>query len=450
MWGLLAAIALVALNGFFVAAEYSMVRVRPGRLERLQRQGDARAVTAAKVVANLESYLSASQIGITLASLALGWIGEPAIAHLVYRAYESVFGREIGGSARAVAIAISFIAITFFHVLLGEQVPKLLALYRAENMALALAGPFRFAYTLLAPVRFFLEGSTNLVLPMFGVSKGRHAEQKVTEEELLSIIAATLARGPAAEDKRKLLERVIRFASRQARHAMIPRVDVAYLPIETKGDEAIVYLRKERYSRLLLTEGDDLDRVVGYLYAKDLILDPNVSQLRDLRGVRRDVLYAPEPQSLIDVLRAMQSEKTLLAVVVDEYGGTSGILTMEDLLEEIVGDIRDETDEEPVPSIREALGVEGAIDVEADTPLDELRGLHIEPPDGEGGESLGAYVVRHVARVPRRGDRVRMGGWDVEIRAMRRRRVVTLRLYPRVPSTSISPVPAVPPGESEP
>ena len=434
MWGLIVAIALIVLNGFFVAAEFSMVRVRPARLERLARKGDPRAVIAAKIANSLERYLSVTQIGITLASLGLGWIGEPAIAQLVERAYFAAVGKPLGETAHGVAIGVAFALLTFFHVLIGEQAPKMIALHRAERVALSIAAPFRFIFWMMAPVRLILEASTKIVLRMFGVKGKIAAEAKLTEEDLLGIIAATMARGPAAEDKRQLLERVIRFASRQARHAMIPRVDVAFLPIGTKGNAAIEYLRAQEFSRLVLTEKGDLDRVVGYLYAKDLLLDPNAPALTDLRSVRRDVLFVPEPQSLIDVLRSMQHTNTLFAIVVDEYGGTSGILTMEDLLEEIVGEIRDEADEDEIPNVREVPGSPGVYDVEAGASIDELRAIGVELEGEHSGESVGSWVVRHIGRIPRHGDRVRLGPFDAEVRGLRRRRIVRVRLYPRAPT----------------
>ncbi len=434
MWGILAAIALVVLNGFFVAAEFSMVRVRPARLERLAKKGSARAAAALKINQQLERYLSVSQIGITLCSLGLGWIGEPAIARVIEHAYFSVTGRELGVTAHAIATGVAFSLITFFHVLVGEQAPKLIALQRSEQLALGLAPFFRAAFYLLAPVRLILENATGVVLRMFGVKSGAHTEGHLSEEELLSIIAATMARGPGAEDKRELLERVVRFASRQARHAMVPRVDIAYLPIGTRGSEAIEYLRREEYTRVVLTERNDLDRVAGYLYSKDLLLDPTAGNRADLKGIRRDVLYVPESQSLVDVLRSMQQSQTLFAIVVDEYGGTSGLLTMEDLLEEIVGEIRDEADEDEVPNVRPVPGLTGAFDVEAVASVDELRSLGVELGEESHGETVGGYVVKSIGRLPRHGDRVRIGPFDAEVRALRRRRIVRVRLLPRMPS----------------
>ena len=446
MWGLLVAITLIVLNGFFVAAEFSMVRVRPARLERLARRGNARAAAAVKVASALERYLSVSQIGITLCSLALGWIGEPAIAGLVERASMSLTGRPLGPTSHAIAIGVAFGLLTFFHVLIGEQASKMIALHRSEGVALGLAGAFRFAFILLGPVRWLLEKSTWFVLRLVGLRGKLATEGQLSEEELFGIIAATLARGPGAEDKRQLLERVVRFASRQARHAMIPRVDVAYLPIATQGSAAIDYLRAQEYSRVVLAERDDLDRVVGYLYSKDLLLDPNASRLADLRSVKRNVLFVPEAQSLVDVLRSMQQSNTLFAIVVDEYGGTSGILTMEDLLEEIVGEIRDEADEDEIPNVREVSGHANEWDVEAVASVDELRPLGIDLADG--GETVGAYVVRQLGRLARHGDRVRMGAFDAEVRALRRRRIVRVRLYPRAPT--VRPLAAAPLDEDAP
>jgi CBS domain containing-hemolysin-like protein len=434
MLGLLAAIALVALNGFFVAAEFSMVRVRPAQLARLVRKGVPGAPAALRIATEIDRYLSVSQIGITLASLALGWIGEPAFAWLVSATWHAITGRSAGMAAHGVGAGIAFATITYLHVLLGEQIPKLLALHRSEAVALALSRPFRLAFLLLSPVRIVIDAATRVILRAFGIRSALPSEGELTEEELTGVIAATLARGPRADDKRALLERVVRFASRQARHAMIPRVDIASLPVSTSGREAIAYLRQQEYSRIVLTEKSDLDRVVGYLYAKDLLLDPNAAGLADLGSVRRDVLFVPEPQSLIDVLRAMQQAQTLFAIVVDEYGGTSGLLTMEDLLEEIVGEIRDEADEDELPPLREVAAIPGAWDVDPRTVVDDLRGIGVEPPEGAEGEGVGAWLVGQLGRVPRRGDRVRLGPFDAEIRAIRRRRVVRVRLHPHAPT----------------
>lgn len=431
MWGFLAAVCLVAVNAFFVAAEFALVRVRPTRFERLKKKSTTAAVVL-KILKNLERYLSVSQIGITLASLALGWIGEPAVAWLIERAYSSLSGKPLGHTVHGVSVGIAFGLITYMHVLLGEQVPKMIALHRAETVALALARPMLIAYYVLLPALFLLEGATRILLKIFGIRNELSSEGKLSEEELLGIIGATLGRGPGTEDKRQLVERVIRFASREARHAMIPRVDIAYLSTATKGDTALKYLHAQGYTRVVLCEQNDLDRVVGYLYAKDLFLRPDAEALPDLRPLRRDILFVPETQSLIDILRTMQASQTLFAIVVDEFGGTSGLLTMEDLVEEIVGEIRDEADEEAIPNIREIVTPSGVYyEVAAMTLLEELRAIGLELENEDETESFGAYILRRLGRLPRRSDRIRVGHFDVEIRIMRRRRIELLRLTPR-------------------
>ncbi|MBI2389777.1 MAG: HlyC/CorC family transporter [Deltaproteobacteria bacterium] len=449
MLGLLAALALVALNGFFVAAEFALVRVRPARLQRLERKGTPGARSALKIAREIDRYLSVSQIGITLASLALGWIGEPAFAGLFDRVWQRLGGQPLGGTSHGGGAVAAFAAITYLHVLLGEQIPKMLALHRAERAALLLARPLRIAYLVLSPVNFLIEGATKVLLRLFGLRGAVPGEGELSEEELTGIIAATMARGPRAEDKRALLERVVRFASRQARHAMVPRVDIAYLPVSTTPKDAIAYLRQQEYTRIVLTEKNDLDRAVGYLYSKDLLLDPKAATLPDLTALRRQVLYVPEPQSLIDVLRAMQQAQTLFALVVDEYGGTSGLLTMEDLLEEIVGEIRDEADEEEQPRIREVAGEPGSWDVDPLLMLDDLRSIGVEPPDDAAGEALGAWMVAELGRIPRKGDYVRLGPFDGEIRAIRRRRVVDVRLHPHAPTVRPPIVAPVEPDDAE-
>jgi len=434
MWGLLAAFALVALNGFFVAAEFSMVRVRPAQLIRLEKKGLPGAKAAVKIASEIDRYLSVSQIGITLCSLALGWVGEPAFAVLVDRAWHRITGNPLGAASHGFGAAVAFALITYLHVLLGEQIPKMIALHRAEAAALFLARPFRFMFLLLSPVRFLIEGATKGLLRMLGLKGTIPGEGELSEEELTAIIAATMARGPRGEDKRALLERVVRFASRQARHAMVPRVDIAYLRVSTSPKDAIAYLRQQEYTRIVLTEKDDLDRAVGYLYSKDLLLDPKAVSLPDLTALRRDLLFVPEPQSLIDVLRAMQQAQTLFALVVDEYGGTSGLLTMEDLLEEIVGEIRDEADEEELPRMRELAGHPGTWDVDPMLLLDDLRSIGVDPREDEGGDALGAWMVKDLGRIPRKGDRVRLGPYEAEIKAIRRRRVIAVRLHPHAPT----------------
>ncbi len=418
MAGLLLVALVIALNGFFVAAEFALVKLRATR-------ETAASPAVAAVVARLDRYLGVTQLGITLASIALGWIGEPALAVLIDHAATAAFGASLGHASHDLALGVAFGLLTLLHVLFGELVPKLIAIQKSRALAVFAAPVLRWAFFILYPALAVLELGSRVILKFIGLPFGEYGEGALSEDEILGIIAANAARGPRGEAKRELLSRVMRFSQRTAKSAMVPRVDVAALPLQTAGAAAVEYLRHQQFSRVLLLEGASLDHVVGYLYVKDLLFDANAASLADLSPVRRPALFVPEPESLIDVLRDMQRTHTPFAVVVDEYGGTSGIVTMEDLLEEIVGEIRDEFDVE-----RPRIEKRGeSFEVDAGATLDELALVGLEIPDDERGISLGAAVVERLARVPRMGDKVRIGGFEAEVVSLSRRRVHRLRVH---------------------
>ncbi len=360
MWGLLFAALCVALNGFFVAAEFALVKVRATQLRSRARKGDRKARVAEAIVGRLDRYHSVTQFGITLASIGLGWIGQPALAAVRGRVHVMLTGEPASGLFRGVVEALAFALLTFGHVLLGELVPKLVAIQRSEGTALGAAIPLRAIYLTFLPLLWLLERSSRLILRAVGMSpEGASVEGRFSEEEIVGILVASAGRSPRGRAVGELFERVMRFSQRAARHSMVPRVDVVSLPVQTSGEEAQAFVRTHQYSRIVLTNGRSLDDVAGYLYAKDFLLHPDARQLTDLWALRRDVLFVPEVQNGVDVLREMQRKQVPVAVVVDEYGGTSGLVTMEDLLEEIVGEIRDEFDEEP----QKVLKVPGVEDV---------------------------------------------------------------------------------------
>ena len=429
MWGLVVAALCVALNGFFVAAEFALVKVRATQLRSRARKGDRKAIVAESIVGRLDRYLSVTQFGITLASLGLGWIGEPAMAAILDRAVISLTGAPASPALRIVVDAGAFAILTFGHVLLGELVPKLVAIQRSEGTALAAAIPLRVMYYTFFPILWLLERSSGLILRSVGLSPDvAGVEGRFSQDEILAILAASAARSPRGRVLAELLERVMRFSQRAARHSMVPRVDVVSLPIQTTGGAAEDFVRSHQYSRVLLTDGRSLDDVAGYLYAKDFLLHPDPASLVDLRPLRRDVLFVPEVQSGVDVLREMQRKQVPIAVVVDEYGGTSGIVTMEDLLEEIVGEIRDEFDEEPQKVIK-VTGAEDTWEIDGRAAMDELRVLGVQVAEAELGETVGAHVVELLGRLPRAGDKVDFGhGASAAVTGVSRRRVTRVRL----------------------
>ncbi|HEX3771843.1 MAG TPA: hemolysin family protein [Polyangiaceae bacterium] len=429
MWGLIVAALCVALNGFFVAAEFALVKVRATQLRSRARKGDRKAIVAESIVGRLDRYLSVTQFGITLASLGLGWIGEPSVAALLDRAARAGLGGPPTPALRVVVEVTAFAILTFGHVLLGELVPKLVAIQRSEGTALAAAIPLRVVYVTFLPVLWLLERSSGLILRSVGLSPDvASVEGRFSQDEILSILAASAARSQRGKTTAELFERVMRFSQRTARHSMVPRVDVVSLPIQTTGAEAGEFVRTHQYSRILLTNGRSLDDVAGYLYAKDFLLHADARSLPDLRPLRRDVLFVPEVQSGVDVLREMQRKQVPIAVVVDEYGGTSGIVTMEDLLEEIVGEIRDEFDEEPQRVVK-VTGPDETWEVDGRVPMDELRSLGVRVQDADAGESVGALVVEILGRLPRAGDKVDFGnGATAVVTGVSRRRVTRVRI----------------------
>jgi CBS domain containing-hemolysin-like protein len=439
--GLAFAAVFIILNGFFVAAEFAFVKLHATQLQSRVRQGDKRAIAAREVLSRLDRYLTVTQFGVTLASLGLGWIGEPALEHIV-DGWTEPLTRGSAATSRAVhvgGIVVAFTALTYMHVLLGELVPKLLAIQRSDRMALAAATPLRVLYTIFRPALFLLEKASRVVLRLLGMSATERNEGSLSEEQIAGVLAAYATSGPRGKETSALVERVIRFSQRTARHAMVPRVDVASLPIDTPRADAMKFLRAQQYSRILLTKERSLDEIAGYLYVKHLLLGDEDKELDDgaLARHRRDVLFVPETQGLLDVMRSMQESHTPIAVVVDEYGGTSGIVTMEDLLEEIVGEIRDELDEEPARLVK--VQGEEAWDVDARAPMDELRPIGVAVEADDAAEPVGAVLVNRLGRLPRKGDQVSIAPNAVGIvSSLSRRRItrVRVRLVPPTPAAS--------------
>jgi CBS domain containing-hemolysin-like protein len=427
--GLVVAVLFIGLNGFFVAAEFALVKVRATQLHSRARKGEKKAIVAHRVVTRLDRYLSVTQFGITLASLGLGWIGEPALEAIADQAAKQALGHDLGNGLHIAIVALAFGTLTFSHVLLGELVPKLIAIERSEGTALLAAIPLQVVFYTFRPLLWLLETASRVILRAMGMSAGAGGEgTNISEDEILGILAAQAQRGRGGKEKSLLIERVMRFSQRTARHAMVPRVDVASLPIETSGEAALEKMRHLEFSRVVLSKVRSLDEVAGYLYVKDFLLDPEAVKLPNLWPLRRDALFVPETQNLVDVLREMQRAHTPIAVVVDEYGGTSGIITMEDLLEEIVGEIRDETDEE-LARVTKLHGEEGAFDVDARATMDELRPVGVTVTTDEAAEPVGAAVLARLGRLPRKGDTVELApNASAEITAVSRRRVVRVRV----------------------
>ncbi|MED4785259.1 hemolysin family protein [Brevibacillus choshinensis] len=366
---LLLVLFLVFLNGFFVAAEFSLVKVRQTRLTQLVSEGNHKSARyAQKVTQQLDAYLSACQLGITLASLGLGWVGEPAIAHYVEPMMAFFHLPQYLESP--ISLAIAFAIITFLHIVLGELAPKSLAIQKAEATSLWTAGPLMFFYKISYPLIWLLNGAANLFMRSLGIEPASENESAHTEEEIRLLVTQSHKSGHIDQTELALVDNVFVFSERLAREIMIPRIEMICLYDDNTFDENLEIMRDSRHSRFPVAH-EDKDRLIGFVHTSDFYLSALTTGKAELKDFLRPLLTVPESMEISHVLRLMQKRRSQLAIVIDEYGGTAGILTMEDILEEIVGDIQDEFDEHERPEIEESAG--NALSVSGKTLLTELN-----------------------------------------------------------------------------
>jgi CBS domain containing-hemolysin-like protein len=414
---LLAALFCVLANGFFVAAEFALVKARPTSLEARAAAGDKTAARGLEAIHNLDAYLGATQLGITLASLALGWLGEPALAVLLEPLLVSIGLPE--GARHAISLGFAFATITLLHIVIGELAPKSLAIQYSDRIVLLTARAMHVFFIAAWPFLYVLNGAANLLLRTLGIPTPEHGSGAPSAEELRLIVQASFRAGGLEGTQRDLLERVLRGSGRSVRAIMVPRVDMSVLSIEADLPTIEARMRREGYSRYPLSENNDPDRIVGYLYAKDVW-----AAQRPLRGTiaqfRRDILFVPQSRTVAEVLEDFRLSHTPIAIVVDEYGGTSGLVTLEDCVEEIVGDIRDETDEEPV---RTLIRPDGSVVVDGSSPFADLEVEELRDLVDDRDTTVGAFVIERLGRLPKPGDRVLIGEYEAVVEVVRRRRV---------------------------
>lgn len=366
---LLLVLFLVFLNGFFVAAEFSLVKVRQTRLTQLVSEGNhKRARYAQKVTQQLDAYLSACQLGITLASLGLGWVGEPAIAHYVEPMM--AFFHLPHYLEGPISLAIAFAIITFLHIVLGELAPKSLAIQKAEATSMWTAGPLMFFYKISYPLIWLLNGAANLFIRRLGIEPASENESAHTEEEIRLLVTQSHKSGHIDQTELALVDNVFEFSERLAREIMIPRIDMLCLYDDNTFEENLQIMRESRHSRFPVAH-EDKDRLIGFVHTSDFYLSALTTGKAELKDFLRPLLTVPESMEISHVLRLMQKRRSQLAIVIDEYGGTAGLLTMEDILEEIVGDIQDEFDEHERPEIEESSN--NVLSVSGKTLLTELN-----------------------------------------------------------------------------
>ncbi|HEX6159460.1 MAG TPA: hemolysin family protein [Thermoanaerobaculia bacterium] len=430
VWLIFLALLFVAANGFFVAAEFAIVKVRPTQLAELAETGSVRARMARKLTKHLDAYLSATQLGITLASLALGWIGEPAFAHLLTPLFQN-FGGMAETLAHSVAITVAFVIISVLHIVLGELAPKSLAIQKPVGTSLWVAHALHAFYVITFPAIWLLNGIARQTLKLVGIQPASEMEAAHSPEELRMILANSEKAGILSEENREIIEGVFQFSKRTARQIMVPRTDVTILSTTRSIDENLETIRTSTHTRYPLCEGS-LDQTVGLIHVKDLLLAQLRGPGRRLEDLKRDILFVPENSTVESLLSQFIAKKTHMAVVLDEYGGASGIVSLENITEELFGQIQDEFDRER-PEI-EPLG-NGRYRVRGDYLIEDLADrlkIDLGEPDEE---TVGGFVAARLGREVAIGDNVNLGDLDVTVLDAERFRVRWVMVQVALPAT---------------
>jgi CBS domain containing-hemolysin-like protein len=425
--GILAVFALVFINGFFVAAEFSLVGARRTRITQLAEEGNAGAKSAENAINSLDSYIAATQLGITLASLGLGWIGEPAVAHVI----EPIFEKILPESAiEAVSVAIGFSFVTTLHIVLGELAPKSIALQRPEGTAIIISRPTTIFLRLFRPVIWIMNHVGNSVVRLIGFEPAGGHAQVHSAEELEMLVRSSREAGYLQESEEKLLRRVFDFADIHVEEVMQPRVDIEGIALDTPTPELLKQISTRHHSRFPIYQ-NSIDQIVGFLHIKDifdaLVENPDImadgSQILNLQTLLRKPLYVPGAVTVDILLEKMRLTRTHFAVVIDEYGGVAGIITMEDIFEELVGEVQDEFDEEnsPIVESKDTTIVDGQVSVS------EIIDRFGDPETPYISTTIGGYIAENLSRIPKVGDSVHFGRYTVYVKEMADMRVAKVQ-----------------------
>lgn len=418
---------MVGLNGFFVASEFALVSVRKPRIETRAEEGSKSAQSALRLLNNPTLFISAVQLGVTLASLALGWLGEPTIARFLEPIADKVAGEGTAlYIAHGVAIFIAFTIITFLHVTFGELVPKMFALERAESFALIASRPLEFFAKIFSPVLWVFNLTGGAIGKLLGLKSSLEHASVYTEEEIRQLIKLSEESGHVNEQERRLINRVFEFSETTVREAMIPRTEISAISAASTLEEIAHAFRQYGYSRLPVYK-ESLDDIAGVIHSKDVMSYLLRPQSFRLDKVLQKPVYIVDTARLEDVLRQMQRAKAHFGFVVDEHGGVEGIITLEDLLEEIVGDISDEHDEEVNEQIRKIQDdvylLDGSLAVR-----DLNRRLDLNLPVSEGYTTVAGFLMSEAGQILKEGEAVPFNGHVFKIEKVDKRRILRVRM----------------------
>lgn len=421
IFNLIAVFVLVALNGFFVAAEFSMVKMRIGRLDTLVKEGSYKARYAREVAANLDSYLSACQLGITLASLGLGWIGEPAVAHMIIPMVEQFnFSRELIGT---VSFIIAFTIITALHIVLGELVPKTLSIQMAERVTLFTSIPLVAFHKIMYPFIWILNTISNKLISQAGIDPELMHEVAHSDEELRHLVEESHKSGLINQTEMVLMDNVFDFTGRTAKEVMIPRTEIVCLYTMNSFEKNLEIALEENLTRYPVCHSDK-DNIVGFIHIKDILNILAHDKKKDISTIIRPLSTVPETMPVAELLKQMQKERSQIVLLIDEYGGTAGIVALEDIIEEIFGEIQDEFDEErePIEKVIDGYSVDGLVLVED---VNDFFDINL---DLESADTIGGWLYCRLGVDPVVGQKVVSDGYEFEVEEAVNLRIVRIKV----------------------
>ena len=420
---LLITFILILVNGFFVAAEFALVKVRGSQLDLKIQKGSSRAKLTKFITEHLDSYLSASQLGITLASLALGAVGESVISEIVEKIFVKMNWHPEGFAIHSISLPIALVLLTFFHVTIGEQIPKMIGIKYSLPASLFVAWPMRIFYFIFGPFIWLLNNTSNVVLRMFGIKSVN--EEVHTEEELRLILTESEEGGAIKPSENELIQNVFDFDDRIVKQIMVPQNRVVAIDVELGKNEVSKLVIDEGFSRIPIYLGD-IDHVIGIVHSKDLLKALINNSFRSLKDIMRPVHFVPESMKINQLLRDFQKHHIQMAIVTNEFGSTAGIITMEDIIEELVGEIQDEHDEEK-PNVEKKSDAEFIVSAQA-TITDVNEALPIALPVDAHYETVSGYINYIFGRIPAVNDKRIRDGYEITILKRSRQSVDSVRL----------------------
>jgi CBS domain containing-hemolysin-like protein len=415
---------LVFFNGFFVAAEFAIVKVRASQLELKVKKGNRYAILSKHIISHLDGYLAATQLGITLASLGLGWIGEPVVSKIIIKIMDLLGLAANPELAHRIALPVAFTFITILHIVFGELAPKSFAIQRSEKTTLFIAYPLQFFFILFRPFIWILNGIANFILKIIGISP-IHGADVHSSEELKYLVKQGQESGKIDDAEYKIIRNAFDFSEQTARQIMVPRIHIFALDINDFNETLLERVIQESYSRIPCYE-DNLDNIIGVVYLKDLLLASRKKSPLNIRSIIRTMLIVPESKPIGKLLNEFQIKHQQIALVVDEYGGTEGIITMEDILEELVGEIQDEYDNE-IPFV-EKTG-EKTYHVLASATLDDINELLPHPIEkDEQYETLAGYLIVKFGKIPNAKEKITVENYEFSILKKNKSTIVLVQI----------------------